>query len=147
MGKVFGAVADEMLADKGSTYFGGDGCLLFEFSGGSSETGGDKLTVHKARSGPNSNKLFVMATDDFVAFGGGGAGKKGGGEGGSFALYLDGELGMGTSCKTGTYANNAGVASSDEFMIVALEVWAFDINVGVGAKKASEAAAMSNFEI
>jgi hypothetical protein len=160
LGNVFGAVADETLADKGATYFGGDGCLLFEFSAGAAETGGDRMTVHKARgAGGGGNRLFVMATGDFLAFGGGGGGGKGGaGEGGNFALYLDGELGMGTSARTATYANDKSIAGGEEFMVVAMEVWAFDINVNFGAKKegavaafekkkAAEKAAVADFEI
>lgn len=57
----------------------------------------------------------VLATESFLAFGGGGA----------FALWLDGNFDRGTSEASGAFGNPGPLCSSEVFKCVTVEIWGF----------------------
>ena len=61
-----------------------------------------------------ANNQFVLASHEFLLFGGGG----------TAALYLDSSLEFGSSGSSPTFDNEC-LAGSPEFKCVALEVWGF----------------------
>lgn len=142
--KVFGAFLDAEWRNKGEGYYGGKDCFVFEFSiakegHGSSISNRPKALVHsykkaKAVAAKEStsrsritamgnystpNTLFMMSNEEFLGIGSG--------DGGGFALYLDRELSVGSSCATGTFGNKTYISGSEEFVVDLMEVWAFDI--------------------
>ena len=64
-----------------------------------------------------SNNLVMMATDTYIALGGGG---------GSFGLYLDDDFSRGTTGACETYAN-APLCSQEDFEVSTIELWGFGV--------------------
>ena len=102
---VFACFCSENLKPNGASYFGNGECWVASLS--------PRFQVFKWT--PGSNEQFVLATDSFLAFGGGG----------TFALWLDAQFDRGTSEPNTTYGNATFLASSEIFQIVSIEVWGF----------------------
>jgi hypothetical protein len=64
---------------------------------------------------PGNETHFVMASDSFMAFGGGGG----------MAIWLDATFERGTSERCATYGTNKTIASQESFKCVAVEMWGF----------------------
>jgi len=60
----------------------------------------------------STNSFFVLAGNDFLGLGGGG----------SFALFLDGELKNGSTAPCATF-NCPSLATQDDFLVYGFEVW------------------------
>jgi len=112
-GKTFGGYADEQWRNHGDSYFGSSDCFVFSFE--TDRAGREQIAVHKQRQGKGGKSL--SANDDFCGMGSG--------LGGTFALYLDCELSMGSSNASVTFGNPVSIAGSEEFVIEQLELWAF----------------------
>ena len=116
--KIFGAFADEQWKDKGGSFYGGKDCFIFEWD----EAG--NITVHmhkkaKAGSQKRAGNLFMIGSQDFLGMGSG--------EGGTFALYLDKDLSMGSSSPSIIFGNTKPISGVEEFVVENMEVWAFDL--------------------
>ena len=100
---VFGAFMNESLKPNGRNYFGNDECCVVSIF--------PQFNVYKWQ--PSNNEQFVLATDSFIGFGGGGA----------FALWLDSSFEKGTSESCFTFGNTTSLASSEVFTCAAVEIW------------------------
>ena len=112
-GKIFGGFADEQWKSHEDSYFGSNDCFVFSFE--TDRAGREQIAVHKQRLGKGGKSL--SANDDFCGMGSG--------LGGTFALYLDCELSMGSSNSSLTFGNSGSIAGSEEFVVEQLELWTF----------------------
>eukprot|EP00941_MAST-03F_sp_MAST-3F-sp1_P002381 g2381.t1 len=99
-GSVFGAFSSDTLK-KHKGFFGSGESFVFTI-----------LPWFNVFKWTGENSQFVLARDDCIAFGGRG-----------FALWFDSMFESGASSKSTTY-NNEVLASSEEFKVVSVEVWA-----------------------
>ena len=116
--KIFGAFADEQWKDKGGSFYGGKDCFIFEWD----VAGNFVVHTHKkakAGSQKRAGNLFMIGSQDFLGMGSG--------EGGTFALYLDQDLSMGSSSPSIIFGNTKPISGLEEFVVENMEVWAFDI--------------------
>lgn len=85
-GKIFGAFADEQWRNKGDVFYGSKDCFIFE------KNKAGKITVYRHPEEKNAKRsvgnLFMIGNQEFLGMGSG--------ESGTFALYLDQDLCMGS---------------------------------------------------
>jgi len=102
---VFAAFCSETLKPNGTNYFGNGECWVASVS--------PHFQVHKWK--PGNNEQFVLASDSFLGFGGGG----------TFALWFDAQFDRGTSEANSTFGNTTFLTSVEAFKLVSVEIWGF----------------------
>jgi len=113
---VFGGFATEPWVPHHDKHFGTGQCFVFTFA-----YGGKLEAWHWTKQ----NNLFMLASDDSLAMGGGGSG---------FGLYVDGlDLGAGMTSKCLTYGNDKPLVPGEDngedavdFKCQVIEVWYFE---------------------
>uniref|UniRef100_A0A7S3LLX4 Oxidation resistance protein 1 n=1 Tax=Aplanochytrium stocchinoi TaxID=215587 RepID=A0A7S3LLX4_9STRA len=101
---VFGVFCSEPLQLSGGQYYGNGETFLVRFL--------PKFSVYKWTG---KNSLFMIGTNEMIAFGGGG----------KFALWLDSGFERGTSERGSQTFDSPCLASAENFKCVAVELWSF----------------------